>query len=168
MNRVRALIAITALLSASAAQAARDPGLMLHDTHADSRRIGAGAQVSLTLPLGGAVRASERAEPQLSLSAGPSVVRSGSTIAVGARSTVVPLTELAVRPGHSTTWSLAGQPLAASYSTAALRERSDRGPDGERNNISTLGAVAIGVGVVVIVGAVLFVDAVRDANRNSD
>jgi hypothetical protein len=168
MHRVRALIAITALLSASAAQAARDPGLMLHDTHADSRRIGAGAQVSLTLPLGGAVRDSDRALPRLSLSAGPSVARTGPAVAVRARSTVVPLTELALRPGHSTTWSLAGRPLAASYSTAALRERSDRVPDGERNNISTLGAVAIGVGVVVIVGAVLFVDAVRDANRNSD
>ena len=168
MHKLPAFLAVAALLWSSAASAARDPGLMLHDTHADSRRIGAAAQISLTLPLGRSVRDHGRATPRLALRAGPGITRQGPTVPVRGQTAVVALTELAVRPGHSTTWSLAGQPLAVRYSPQALREQRDGVPDRERQNISTVGAIAIGVGVAVIVGAVVFYDAVRDANRNSD
>ena len=39
-----------------------------------------------------------------------------------------------------------------------------RGPEGQKLGVSTVGWVAIGVGVAVVVGAALFVDAVRDAS----
>jgi hypothetical protein len=80
------------------------------------------------------------------------------------RTRVAPLAELALRPRHSTTLSLAGQPLAVSYATPALREAAGP-PDGPRSNLSTLGYVAIGVVVVAVVGGLLFVDAVRDASE---
>lgn len=155
MHKVLAILAISGLLAGSAAQAAQDPGPMLHDIHDGSRRLGAAAQVRLTVPLGRAARDDSRAIPRLSLRAGPSITQSGAAIPLGARTTVAPLTELAIRPGYSTTWSIAGQPLAASFSPAALREQRDGLPEGQRNNISTLGVVAIGVGVAVIVGALV-------------
>ncbi|HEX8534676.1 MAG TPA: hypothetical protein VF662_10950 [Allosphingosinicella sp.] len=39
-----------------------------------------------------------------------------------------------------------------------------RGPEGRKAGVSTIGWVAIGAGVAIIVGAALFIDAVRDSS----
>lgn len=124
-------------------------------------------QLSIVLPLG-RTGSKEAAVPRLDLRAGPSVTRSGPGVTLRSRTVVAPLTAMTLRPGHSTTWSLAGQPLMASYSQQALRERRDGVPDGERKNISTVGVVAIGVGVAAIVGGLVLYDHYRDIDRNSD
>lgn len=155
-------LATAALLASAAAQAAQDPGLTLH-TYGQARGIGVGVQAGVTIPLG-KTRSENSSGPQLSLRAGPSLTRGGATVSVRERVTVAPLAELAVRPSHSTTWSLAGQRLAVRYAHPSLRE-AEGPPDGPRSNLSTVAWVAIGVGVAVIVGGLLFVDAVRDASE---
>ena len=162
MRRFKTLVAALAVAAAPAAQAAQDPGLTLHDTHADARRVGVGAEVSVAIPLGG--RSSAERGPTLSLRAGPSLSHTGATVRVRDRSRVAPLAELALRPAISTSWSLAGVPVATRYTARALRERAGGVPAGERQNFSTLGYVAVGVVVVAVVGGLLFIDAVNDAS----
>ena len=162
MHRLKTIAAALALVAVPA-HAAEDPGLTLHEGPGNARQVGMAAQASLTIPLGGASSA-DTAVPSLSLRAGPSLTRSGPTVSVRDRTRVAPLAELALRPRHSTTLSLAGRPLAASYASPALREAAGP-PDGPRQNLSTLGYIAIGVGVAVIVGGILFLDAVRDASE---
>ena len=163
MNRPTRAFVAAALVWTPAAQAATDPGLMLHDAQSSGPRVGAGVQAIVSIPLG---RARDDARTtRLSLRAGPAVTRVESNTGIPVRTRIAPLTELAVRSKHSTVWSLAGQPLAASYSPQALRERRDGMPDGPHQNISTLGIVAIGVGVAVVVGAVVLYDRIRDTDR---
>ena len=61
--------------------------------------------------------------------------------------------EFGVRRDRPLTLSLAGQPLS--------------GPDAERPRagVSTLGWIAIGTAVVVVAGAVWFVDAMNDSSE---
>ena len=162
MTRSKTFATALALIAVPA-QAAQDPGLTLHEGPGNARQLGMAAQASLTIRLGGAA-AAESGAPNLSLRAGPSLTRSGPTVSLRDRTRVAPLAELALRPRHSTTLSFAGQPLAVSYASPALREAAGP-PDGPRSNLSTLGYIAIGVGVAVIVGGILFVDAVRDASE---
>lgn len=159
--------ALAAVLGHAAAHAAQDPGLTLHDTRGDTRGIGVGVQATVAIPLGGGATTARSDGPRLSLRAGPSLTQAGSTVRLRDRTRVAPLAELALRPRHSTTLSLAGQPLAVSYASPALREAAGP-PDGPRSNLSTLGYVAIGVGVAVILGGVLAYDHLRDIDRNSD
>lgn len=163
MYRLTTFAAALALIAVPA-QAAQDPGLTLHEGPGNARQVGIAAQARLTIPLGGGAASADTASPNLSLRAGPSLTRSGPTVSLRDRTRVAPLAELALRPRHSTTLSLAGKPLAASYASPALREAAGP-PNGERQNLSTVGYIAIGVGVAVIVGGLLFLDAVRDASE---
>ena len=163
MHRLKTVAAALALVAVPA-QAAQDPGLTLHEGSGNARQVGVAAQAHLTIPLGGGATSADSGGPRLSLRAGPSLTRTGPTVSLRDRTRVAPLAELALRPRHSTTWSLAGQPLAVSYASPALRGAAGP-PKGERQNLSTLGYIAIGVGVAVIVGGLLFVDAVRDASE---
>lgn len=163
MKRPTRILVAAALVWTPTAQAATDPGLMLHDTQSSGHRVGAGVQATVSIPLG---RASDDTRTtRLSLRAGPAMTRVESNTGIPIRSRIAPLTELAVRSNHSTVWSLAGQPLAASYTPQALRERRDGMTDGPHNNISTLGIVAIGVGVAVVVGGVVLRNWIRESNR---
>ncbi len=162
MKTFATVLALVATFTAPLAQAAQDPGLMLHDTHGGGRLLGAGARVSLTVPLG--QRDVDPPRPTLSFDAGPTVTRSGDGVRVRDRFRVAPLTRVALRPGYDANWSLAGQRVAQYESAAALTDRGSRLPEGERNNISTVGIVAIGVGVAAIIGGLLFIDAVNDAS----
>jgi len=162
MHRLKTFAAALALVAVPA-QAAEDPGLTLHEGPGATRQLGMAAQARLTIPLGRTASA-DTAAPRLSLRAGPSLTRTGPTVSLRDRTRVAPLAELALRPRHSTTLSFAGQPLAASYASPALREAAGP-PDGPRQNLSTLGYVAIGVVVVAVVGGLLFIDAVRDASE---
>ena len=162
MQRMKIVMATLALAAAPVAQAAQDPGLMLHDTHADARRLGAGVEARVSIPLGGRQHAA--VAPSLSLRAGPSLSHTGATVRLRERSRIAPLAELALRPAVSTQWSLAGVPVATRYSARYLREGGRALPSGERRDFSTLGYVAVGVVVVAVVGGLLFVDAVNDAS----
>lgn len=157
-------VLVVALLPSLSARAADDPGLMLHDVNPGGRHVGVALQLSASIPLEGVGRQSTRPQPRLSLRAGPSVTRTGALISPRTRTTVAPLTELSLRPGHSITWSLAGHPFSVSYSQRALREQADAEQSSEHRNLSTIGAVAIGVGIAAIVGAVILVERIEAAS----
>jgi len=163
--RITALVgAVAGLIVAPVAQAATDPGLMLPAAQAGAIRTGAGVQATITVPLG--TRTLERG-PRLSLRAGPSIAR-GATVARPASTRTAPLVEFAVRPGHSTTLSLAGAPVARSFDLTALRdERARQGRAGGKG-VSTLGAVGIGLGVLAIAGGIALLVLIDEAEDNSD
>ena len=163
MRSITTALALAALATAQVAQAAQDPGLTLHTTYGQDRRIGVGVQAGVTIPLGKA-HSQSAAQTRLSLRAGPSLTRTGADTSVRHQTTVAPLAELAIRPAHSTTWSLAGQRLAVSYAHPSLRE-ADAVPEGPRNNLSTVAWVAIGVGAGLVVGLLLLDDAIDDASE---
>ena len=163
MRILTSLVAVASLLSAPCAHAAKDPGLTLHDIRGEVRQLGVGVQLSIALPLRGK-SSRDAAVPRLDFRAGPSVTHFGPNVSPRSRTTVAPLAAATLRPGYSTNVSLAGQPFMTSYSAQALREQQDRSPEGERSNISTVGIVAIGVGVAAIIGGLLFIDALNDAS----
>jgi hypothetical protein len=161
MRHLVAFAALTTLITGQMAQAASDPGLMLPSAQAHPHRIGAAVQASVAIPLGGH---GEETGARISLRAGPSLTgEQGRSHAV--RTSVSPMAELSLRPGRSTTWSLAGQPVARQLTaTALLEERAHPRPVDQRN-MSTWGKVGIGVGVVVIaagVGLAILIDKIED------
>ena len=160
------MLALVATLAAPLAEAAQDPGLTLHDTHRSGRQMGAGARVSLTVPLGR--RDADAPRPVLAFDAGPAVTRSGDGVRVRDRFRVAPLTRVAVRPGYDANWSVAGQRVAQFDSNTALRDRRSRLPEGERNNVSTLGGIGIAVAVVVVAAGVGLLVLIDEANDNSE
>lgn len=165
MQRFATVLALSSLF-ATPLHAASDPGLMLHDTRGGQRQVGAGARVSVTVPLG-AARSEER-HPVIAFDAGPAVTRTGGMLKVRDRFRVAPLTRVALRPGYDANWSLAGQRLAEYQAPAALRDEEARLADGERKNVSTLGKVGIGVGVLVLAAGVGLLILIDEANDNSD
>jgi len=54
MSTIKTAAAIASLVAAPLAQAATDPGLTLHGTHAYARHLGVGAQARIVVPLSGA------------------------------------------------------------------------------------------------------------------
>jgi hypothetical protein len=67
--------------------------------------------------------------------------------------------ELGFASGDQLQLSVAGQRL-----DRLGIQPTGRGPEGRKLGVSTLGWVAIGAGVAVVVGGLLFLDAVRDAS----
>lgn len=57
------------------------------------------------------------------------------------------------------------RPLALSIAGQPVTGREARGLSGPRAGVSTLALVAIGTGVVLVVGTLLFVDALNDASE---
>jgi hypothetical protein len=161
-NTLTAAAVIAALAAAPIARAAEDRDLS-YNAMPSARALGVGAVAQVAIPLGGD-RTSAAPGPRLSLRAGPSLARTGARLRPAERSQVAPLAEFAFTPGHSTRLSLAGEPLAVRYTPQALAERRGTLPDGDRQNISTLGWVGIGVAAAAIVGGLLFIDAVRDSS----
>jgi len=162
MHTTKTMLTALTMLAATAAQAATDPGLTLHDTYASARRLGVGARASVTIPLSAATV--RRQGPVLALQAGPSLTRSATMVHPRERSAVASFAALTLRPNHSIALTLAGQPLAVFYASSALREQAGREQARERRNLSTVAIVAIGVGAAAIVGGLLFIDAVNDAS----
>ena len=58
-----------------------------------------------------------------------------------------------------------GRPLALSIAGRPLTGRESRQLSGPKAGVSTVGWVAIGTGVVLVVGALLFFDAMNDASE---
>lgn len=156
--------ALAAFALSPVARAASDPGPMLPLAQRSAPRIGTGVQASISVPLGGRA---EQTGPRLSLRAGPSLTHEAGRSRLR-RTDVSPVAELALRPGHSTSLSLAGQPIARSLTASALREQAARGTAADKQPLSTLGTVGIVAGVLVVAGGIglaLWIDAIED---NSD
>ena len=126
-----ALIAAQTISTAGAASAAELPAV----ERSGEVRMGGFAGARVQLPLGGKrqqIRATLTAAPTLRSvqSSGEQRLRIGQGLELGVE-------------GGQTRFDLAGQPVAQLAKGGA-------GPDGDRRNLSTLGAIAIGVGVVLI------------------
>lgn len=151
------LAAIGSLTMAAPARAAQDAGLNLHNGRDAGVRNSLGGQVGLTFRLGDrqTVRGSDRFS--LRMSAGPIVSRSN-----GKRSTAN-LLSASLSPGYKAELAFGGHSLATRYTQVGFAEAKARGLDGkDRKGVSTLGIVAISVGVVatvvVIAGALVASD----------
>jgi hypothetical protein len=165
-GRMRKIIsgsAILAMMSGSTASLAAEdmgmrygPGLRQQERHG-----GLGAQASIRIRLGDerTVRESERLA--LGIAAGPVLDARDTRTVMGKRTTIAGLASFSFRPGHSATVKLIGQPVAAQYRDSGTRESTDQS---RRQNMSTLGKVGIGVGVVVVAVLVAGVIAVRSSN----
>lgn len=129
-------ILIAALIAAQVASPAAAAELV-RDSSAQERRMGAFAGASLRVSLDGAAR--ERVRGGLSVAPTMHDVRADGT----ARLRVGEGLELGLSDRRGPALSFAGQPVSAIVQGA-------RGPDGDRRNISTLGWVGIGVGVVLV------------------
>jgi len=164
MRRLAIIAALGSFSFASIAQAAGDPGFRSLHAQPAAPRVGAGVQFSLAVPLG---RRGEQAQPRLSLRAGPSVTHEATGQSVR-HTRVAPFTELSLRPGHSTTWSLAGRPMAQSWTLAGLRQDEARRAEGDRKGVSTLGGIGIGLGVLAVATGVGLLVLIDKANDNSD
>ena len=110
------------------------------------RRVSAG----IVIPLG--PRGTART-PQLELR-GTTIRHDGSDLAVFGRDGWLPRRERTTRVG-----------LTLEQSPRFTIDGRDMDARDDRHGISTLGYVAIGVGAAVIVGGLLFADAVRDASE---
>jgi hypothetical protein len=165
---MRSLIIATAalaLVSGTTAQAAQDAGLSIQNYRSGSLRSGIGAQLGMTLKLDDkrAVRDSERV--QIGFAAGPVMaVQDSKTGAI--RRGIGQMAGFSLRPGHSATLSLAGQPVVRHYTVlGAAEEAKDEESKPEKKNRkgpSTVGYIAIGVGVVLVVGIVASAIALND------
>ena len=157
---VKSGLVVAAMMSmavAAPAQAAQDAGLSLHNGRDAGIRSSMGAQLGLALRLGDrlTVRGSDRLN--LRMSAGPIVSRSN-----GKHSTAN-LLSASLSPGYKAELAFGGQALATRYTEAGFAEARARGLEGrDRKGVSTLGYIAIGVGVVatvvVIAGALVIAD----------
>jgi hypothetical protein len=155
--------AMMSLAVAAPAQAAQDAGLSLHNGRDAGIRSSLGGQLGLTLRLGDrqTVRGSDRLN--LRMSAGPIVSRSN-----GKHSTAN-LLSASLSPGYKAELAFGGQPLATRYTKAGFAEARARGLEGQdRKGVSTLGYVAIGVGVVATVVVIAGAIVIADINDCSD
>lgn len=140
--------AALALVSGTTANAAQDAGLSLQNYRSGGVQSGVGAQLGMTLKLDSkrVVRDSERV--QLGISAGPvmavhdartGVIRRGGGNLAG----------FSLRPGHSATLTLAGQPVATRHTVLGAAEEAGE-PKKKRKGPSTIGWIAIGLGAAAV------------------
>lgn len=152
-----------ALVSTTTAHAATDAGLTLQDNRSAGIRNGVGAQFAVKLRLGDGhtVKPSDRFS--LRMSAGPVV-----SLLNGARSTPR-MVSASLSPGYRAEVSLAGRSLATHYTAAGLAEAKARGIDiNNRQGVSTLGYIAIGVGAVAVITVITGALVLADINDCSD
>ena len=140
---VAAQLLPSATTAAAAAELAAEPRQV-------ETRMGAFAGARLRIALGGEkrerVRAGLAVAPALHIQDGALKLRVGEGLEYGLTDRRAPAL------------SLAGRPLAD----------LGRAPDGPRQNVSTLGWVAIGVGVVVVVGVGVLGWLVHEADQNTE
>ena len=150
-------IAATALVSATTAQAAQDAGLSLQNYRSSAPHSEVGAQIGMAIKLDrkSAMRDSERL--QIGFAAGPVMaVQDRKTGAV--RRGIGNMASLSLRPGYSSTLTLAGQPVMTRYTVlGAAENEKDEAQKPEKKNRkgpTTGGYIAIGVGVILAIGAI--------------
>lgn len=163
MRSLTMVTAALALVSTATARAATDAGLTLQDNRSAGIRNGVGAQFAVKLRLGDGrtVKPSDRFT--LRMSAGPVV-----SLLNGTRSTPR-MVSASLSPSYKAEVSLAGRSLATHYTAAGLAEAKARGIDvNNRKGVSTLGYIAIGVGVVATVVVIAGALVIADINDCSD
>ena len=150
-------MAAVALVSGTTAQAAQDAGLSLQNYRSSAPQSGVGAQLGLTVKLDrkSAVRDSERV--QIGFAAGPVMsVQDRKTGAI--RRGIGNMASFSLRPGYSSTLTLAGQPVMTRYTVlGAAENEKDEAQKPEKKNRkgpTTGGYIAIGVGVILAIGAI--------------
>lgn len=142
------------LVSGTTAQAAQDAGLSVQSYRSGGVQSGVGAQLGMTLKLDSkrAVRDSERV--QIGFAAGPVMAVQDAKTGIVRRG-ISNMAGFSLRPGYSATLTFAGQPVATRYTVlGAAEEAKDEAGKPEKKNRkgpSTVGYVAIGVGVVAVV-----------------
>jgi len=143
------LVAALALTQLATPAAAAE---LIRDTGAQERRMGAfaGARFRVSLDR----EASERLRAGLTLSPTMHDLRSDGS----SRLRIGEGLEFGTSEGRAPALSFAGRPVRQIV-------QGSRAPDGDRRNISTVGWVAIGVGVAVAAGALWFFDAMEDASE---
>ena len=114
MRRLTIFI-VLASLAAAPLHAASDSGLSLHGQAAGGVKRGFGALAVVTAKFGHerAVRGQERF--QLGLAAGPILSVQDRRATAGVRRNVASIAGFTLRPGHSATLTLVGQPLVTRY-----------------------------------------------------
>jgi hypothetical protein len=171
MHKWTVAVATLALLSTTTAQAAHDAGLSMQNYRSGSLQSGVGAQLGMTLKLDSkrVVRDSERV--QIGVAAGPAMMVPDAKTGIVRRG-IGNMAGFSLRPGHSATLMLAGQPVATRYTVlGAAEEAKDQESKPEKKNRkgpSTVGYIAIGVGVLLVVGvigAVALADRIADSSE---
>ena len=145
--------AALALISGTTAQAAQDAGLSIQNYRSGGVQSGVGAQFGMTLKLDSkrVVRDSERV--QIGFAAGPMMaVQDAKTGNI--RRGISNMAGFSLRPGYSSTLTLAGQPIVTRYTVLGADEQAkdEAGKDQrkERRGLSTVSVIAIVAGVVLI------------------
>jgi hypothetical protein len=166
-SKMRSLIftaAALALVLGTSAQAAQDAGLSVQNYRSGGVQSGIGAQLGMTLKLDSkrTVRNSERV--QIGFAAGPVMIVPDAKTGITQRG-INNLAGFNLRPGYSTTLTLAGQPVAKHYTVLGADEQTkDEASKPEKKNRkgpSTVGYIAIGVGaalVTLLIAGVVLVD----------
>jgi hypothetical protein len=149
---MRSLIFATAalaLVSGTTAQAAQDAGLSVQNYRSGSLQSGIGAQLGMTLKLDSkrAVRDSERV--QIGFAAGPMMAVQDAKTGIIRRG-INSMAGFSLRPGHSASLTFAGQPIVSRYTILGADEEAGKPEKTKRKGPSTIGWIAIGVGVAVV------------------
>jgi hypothetical protein len=166
MRSLTFAFAALALVSGTTAQAAQDAGLRVQNYRSGGVQSGVGAQLGMTLKLDSkrVVRDSDRV--QIGFAAGPVMAVPDAKTGIVRRG-VGNLAGFSLRPGYSATLTLVGQPVATRYTVLGADEQAkDEASKPEKKNRkgpSTVGYIAIGVGVVLVVGTVVSVIALNNA-----
>lgn len=160
---MRTLILTTAalaLVSGTTAQAAQDAGLSLQNYRSGGVQSGVGVQLGMTLKLDSKRFARDSGRVQLGISAGPvmavqdartGVIRRGGGNLAG----------FSLRPGHSATLTLAGQPVVTHYTSLGAADEAGE-PKKRRKGPSTIGWIAIGLGAAAVAYSTIVYIALTD------
>jgi hypothetical protein len=168
---MRSLIIATAALTLVSGTTAQDAGLSVQNYRSGSLQSGMGAQLGMTLKLDNTrtVRESERV--QIGFAAGPVMVVPDAKTG-NVRRGIGNMAGFSLRPGHSATLMLAGQPVATRYTVlGAAEEAKDQESKPEKKNRkgpSTVGYIAIGVGALLaigLIGTVIVADRIADSSE---
>jgi hypothetical protein len=165
MRSLTFAFAALALVSGTTAQAAQDAGLRVQNYRSGGVQSGVGAQLGMTLKLDSkrVVRDSDRV--QIGFAAGPVMTVPDAKTGIVRRG-ISNMAGFSLRPGYSATVTLAGQPVATGYTVLGADEQAkDEASKPEKKNRkgpSTVGYIAIGVGVVLAISAISLAVAIGD------
>ncbi len=149
MRSLTLTAATLALVWGATAQAAQDAGLSVQNYRSGGVQSGVGAQLGMTLKLDSkrVVRDSDRA--QIGFAAGPVMAVQDARTGIVRRG-IGSMAGFSLRLGYSATLTFAGQPIATRYTVLGAAEEAGKPEKKNRKGPSTVGWIAIGVGVAVV------------------
>jgi hypothetical protein len=164
--------AALALISGTTAQAAQDAGLSVQNYRSSSLQSGVGAQLGMTLKLDSKRVVRDSDQVQIGFAAGP-VMMVPDAKTGNIRRGISNMAGFSLRPGYSAKLTLAGQPVVTRYTVlGADEQKKDEANKPEKKNRkgpSTVGYIAIGVGVILVAGIIataITVDNIVESSRN--